>query len=308
MFRRLAFGVTVWMACAAVGHASELVWFGGTKSSWPSSWTALTSLNDPSDYADSASQDRVDFVGDGTYPGAYWAEDSSYIYFRVRVDVGTVTNDPWNKRTFSDTVHILIDYNQTGDLPDYGFSWDTNQDSGDSSTNHGLEMTILGTSGTTWNAVKMDDIDGNSGQKLTRDINGNGRTGDGYVRTIDSESTTTFGTTTFIDFAVSWDYLTNSAKGNTNLAPGQTWRIALGSIYNANDHNNIDTDIAGGSSPSSSVSSGWSDTFGPKGVPEPSSFVVLGAIVLSGYVGCRLRGKKQDPQASANAGPTGLAS
>ena len=57
----------------------------------------------------------------------------------------------------------------------------------------------------------MDDVDGSSGQKLAPDFDNSARGGmngtDGYVRTVDSQSTTNFGSTTFVDFAISCDYL-----------------------------------------------------------------------------------------------------
>ena len=120
-------------------------------------------------------------------------------------------------------------------------SWDTQQQY----VNHSLEMTEYSTGTATWDGLTMDDVDGSNNTKGIKDFNGagTGRTTDGYLRTIDSQNTTNFGTTTFIDFAISWTYLTQYST--TGLGPGQTWRITLGSRVAANDHAAITTDIAG---------------------------------------------------------------
>jgi hypothetical protein len=264
-------------------------------SNWPTTWSSLGSkLYDPIESSPDIA-DHLDFVGDATNPGAYWAQDNNYIYFRVRVDVGTVvtdlTNPDDNGNTFGDTVHVLVDQYGVGgaNLPDFGFSWDSKE----AYAKHGLEMTKYLSSDTTWGTVKMTDVDGLQADKGTADFNGNGRTTDGYIRTIDGQSTSNFSTTTFIDFAISWTYLTQYSK--TGLASGQTWRIALGSIANANDHNFIDTDIAG-ASPSTSISDpgdyGWSDPITTQQVPEPSSLVVLSVVALTSYMGVRFRRRK----------------
>jgi len=147
-------------------------------------------------------------------------------------------------------------------------------------------MQVLGTPqqnselDTEWRRVRMDDIDGQDGLKLTRDINGTNstqRSGEGYVRTIDGQATGdgNFGTTSFIDFAVSWNYLTDPSKGNTALGKDQIWNVAFGSISGANDHNFIGADIAGGASPGSFVTTGWAST--PASVPEPATMAIVGA-------------------------------
>ena len=156
----------------------------------------------------------------------------------------------------------------------------------------------------------MTDVDGDTGNLFSKgpeDFNGDGRTGDGYLRTIDNvvpedSENTVFGKTTFIDFAISWEYLTTYST--TGLGPGQTWQVALGSIANANDHNLIKTDVAGGASPSSdipSVPSGWSDPIQTQAVPEPSSIALLGLVVVVGYAGRRLRRRRPGTKDSTDA-------
>lgn len=222
-------------------------WYG-KKITWPddSRWKVISSLNDPDD---GLTVQRLDFVGDATNPGGYYYNDGTYIYFRVRVDADKITAGE-----FTDTVFVLID--NTGDSrPDYAFTWDTKQ----LIDNHGLELSVPGTISTIWSASRMDDRDGSSGQKIAppdfapyNTVPND--TSDGYVRTVDEQSTTNFGNTTFIDFAAKWFFL----QTNTLLDKNQTWRVAFASINNANDHNTINYDVSGGANPSSSIDSGWS--------------------------------------------------
>jgi hypothetical protein len=102
--------------------------------------------------------DHVNFVGDSVDPGAFWAQDNEYIYFRVRTDVGTVVTDATDPdaqgNTFHDTFHVLIDQDSVGgtDLPDFGFSWDSKE----KYVEPGLEMTEFDSiTGTTWGTMKM---------------------------------------------------------------------------------------------------------------------------------------------------------
>ena len=114
----------------------------------------------------------------------------------------------------------------------------------------------------------MQDVDGLIGQKKAPpDINA---LGEGYVRTVDHVGA--LGNTTLIDFAVSWSY----RMRETSLAPGQTWRIALGSVHDQTDHAKPNVDIAGGATFESPLTSGWSEQFGGgTSVPEPSTFGLL---------------------------------
>ena len=239
-------------ACVLPVSADTLNQFGGTYANWPTDWTPISGINDAKDTGIAA---QLDFVGDSAFPGGYWTMDANYVYFRARVAAATVTTS-----TYRDTIWVLIDkvgYGADDGRPDYGLGWDSKSNN---NNNHGLEMQILQTKGDSWQHTRMDDIDGSDGQKLTRDINGTNstqRTGEGYVRTIDSQNTTTFGMTSFIDFAVSWSYLSDPAKGNTALGKNQQWKITFGSIANATDHNPITADVAGGANPSDPVTVGW---------------------------------------------------
>ncbi len=252
----------LWLANTA--YAAEYKWVGDKGTAWPADadWHPITSLNDPNN---GLARTQLDFVGDDSNPGAYWSADASYFYFRFRVQVGTVNNG-----TFSDTLTVLIDLPgyqaySGSDYPDYAFAWDSNSNQ---NTKHGLEMQINSSTNSVWNGINLTDLDcvlhkgyapesNCAATKGTNDINGptsSQRTNDGYVRTLDGQSTANFGPTTFVDFAVSWSYL----ETYTYLARGQTWRFGLGSISNATDHNNINADVSGGADPGSSSSAGWS--------------------------------------------------
>ncbi len=243
---------------------------------WPASWTVLSGLNDAHD---SGVAEQIDFVGDTANPCGYTADNGSYLFFRMRVDQGTVGGT-----TFSDSHIIILDvvgqkFNTTtnkleaGDdqYPDYGFAWDSKSTI---VASHGLEMMKRNIVGTYWNGTDMADLDDDAGKKLSMDINGSGRTTDGYVRTDDLQNTTNFSTTTFVDFAVSWNYLNTY----TDLRRGQAWRIAFGSIANSTDHNNLTGDIAGGVNPTGLLSSGWVEF---QTAPEPSSLLLAAAGALS---------------------------
>lgn len=243
---------------------AEINWVPDTNvwSGWTVTWHAVNSLNDPNDGLDNT---HLDFVGDSLSPGVYWNTDANYLYFRARVAAGTVTSS-----TYADTVMVVIDKIGYGvaNRPDFGFAWDSKA----ALASHGLEMMITNTVGATWGATKMDDLDGMNAAKGTNDINGNSRTTDGFIRTIDGQATINFGTTSFIDFAVSWNYLTNY----TVLRPNDSWKVQLASINGVNDHNFLSCDIAGGINPASLIDAKWSDILV---VPEPSS----GLLMTSGF-------------------------
>jgi hypothetical protein len=222
----------------------------GSYSNWPTTWIPLNGLNDPND---GTTRIQLDFVGDTTNVCGYYANTNGYVFFRQRV----------RQDAFSDSHFVLIDlvgkdYNTTtktlvvgnDGLPDYAFTWDSKSVQ---VAEHGLEMMVRAVVGASWGSIQMDDIDYAAGSKGTNDINGNSRLADGYLRWIDSQSTTNFGTTTFIDYAVSWSYL----QAYTGLNSNQSWRTTFASIANATDHNAINGDVAGGASPASSVSNGW---------------------------------------------------
>lgn len=263
-------------ACAA--FAAEYAEWGGTYSNWPTTWIPLPGLNDPVDFKDSKYK-HLDFVGNATYPGAYYQWDSSYFYFRMRMNVGTISHS--NPRTYGDTLFILIDLPGVGTTgqPDYAFAWDSKE----IATDHGVELLVPGDIQATWSQTTMNDIDGNVGQKLTPpDF---GADGDAYLRTIDGNSTTDFGDTSYVDWAISFAHL----QAYTQLRLGQTWYIQLGSIANANDHNKIDGDIAGGYNKDSNVV-GSINT--PVTTPEPASMALtLLALGIAGGAVRRRRSK-----------------
>ena len=256
-FRVFLVGVGMLLYGALCSQATVIYHCGGIYNSWPTTWSPITSLNDPDD---GLSYDHLDFVGDSYNPGVYYSSDANYLYFRVRVDAGTPASN-----TFSDSVIILVDNVNAGttNIPDYGFGWDSK--SGDNA-NHGLELMTNTVQGATWGAMRMGDVDGNSGQKYAPPDFGYAN-GDGYIQTTDGQATTNFGTTTYIDFAISWNYL----QANTTLGPGQTWRLQVASIDNANDHNLLRYDVAGNTSPSTAGLL-WSSSFV---IPEPSTFSLL---------------------------------
>lgn len=204
--------------------------YGGIYDGWPTSWKSIDALNDPDD---SLANERIDFVGDATNPGAYYAGDADYLFFRIRMDDGTAT-------AFSDTIMILIDRGQNGTL-DYAFMWDSNSPT---QTDHGLELGVPSVEGTTWANTRVTDADGLAAKKQAPPDFGL-TNGDGYIRILNGQSTTNFGTTTFVDFAISWSYLYT----NTSLRKDESWDIQLASINNATDHNDIKYDVAGNLTP-----------------------------------------------------------
>ena len=237
----------------------------GTYANWPTNWVPLNALNDPND---GLANTQLDFVGNTTNSGAYYAFNSEYVFFRQRVQVGTVSS----LSVFHDAHFVLIDlvgqdYNTTtktlqsgsDGYPDYGFAWDSKSNINNA---HGLEMVVRSTTATYWNGVNMDDIDGSASSKGTNDINGlisgsTYRSTDGYLRVIDQQSTTAFGNTTFIDYAVKWSYL----QTYTGLTSNQSWRVAFASISDATDHNNLNADVSGGASKDSLTTSGWTPVY-----------------------------------------------
>jgi hypothetical protein len=162
--------------------------------------------------------------------------------------------------------------------PDFAFAWDA---SNNDNSRHGLEMTCFSTAGTTWGSLYMDDVDDSNSSKGVNDINGNSRTGDGYLRVLREQAGVSgANANSYVEVAVSWDYLEN--RSTTGLGRGQTWKMAFGNIANATDHGAINQngDVAGGLTSESLLSDGWSPNIGT--VPEipASSWAVLGFVGL----------------------------
>jgi autotransporter-associated beta strand protein len=160
---------------------------------------------------------------------------------------------------------LLIDNNNDG-VPESAFSWDTKG----SGTDHQLELNIPdpaspNTTSSRWNSVNMIDRDGNSGTKTQPDFNTiPGHTDDGYIRLVSQQDGPSgASTTTFVEFAVKWAYLTGtySSAAISPLAPGQTWRVQFGSINDGTDHANINADVAGSATLTTTLGTAgaWSD-------------------------------------------------
>ncbi len=241
--------VAVIAAFITIPSGASATGYGGTYTSWPTTWTPISGLNDPDD---GLSNERLDFVGDATDPCGYYAGNSDYLFFRVRVDDGAAA-------TFSDTIMILIDNDSDGAV-EYAFMWDSQSND---QTQHGLELGVPRDIGATWATSRMEDRDGptNQAAKVAPPDFGVSN-GDGYVRVVSGQSTTNFGTTTFVDYAVKWSYL----SANSLLGKNQSWGVQFGSIDNANDHNWIDYDVAGGRTPTQSVTFPGSVGFSPTAV------------------------------------------
>ncbi len=261
-----AFAVLSSMASAAITEVY------GTGHTWPTDdkWIVIPSLNDPHD---GSIGEGFDFVGDATNPCAYkyYDQATKYMYFRIRVHIATYTG-------YNGTIWIYIDY--TGDnVVDYAFAWDS---AATPISKHGLEMMVKTTNvGPTWSDVRMGDLDGNGADKLTTPGSADfaysvdATAKDGYIRFVDGQATTNFGTTSFVDFAISNSYLTTNTLLNCNT---QTWKIQLGSRDNANDHNAASSDISGANTPAS-PSSNFSASF-----PTAVSLVYFKAIAMQDHI------------------------
>jgi hypothetical protein len=206
----LALLATTGFSAAAV----DTVYQVGAESFWTSgegfgiTWHALGTGDVSGDYT--ASSSNFDLVGDSSDAGFSYAKSANYLFFRMRVDNGTfpttATTSP------SGAYFVLIDVANYGiSGVDYAFSWDSYNGGSRNGVaydaNHGLEMSILNTGGTLtseWGNTQLKDLDGIRTEKLANDINGLHSTnpGEGYVRTTDEQSTSNFGSTTLIDFAV----------------------------------------------------------------------------------------------------------
>lgn len=252
-----------WCAAVVAASAAESYPVGGV-TGWPATWTPIVGLNDLND----AVRARLDFVGDANTPVAYWAMDSVAVYFRMRVLAPDAA-----AQTYSDSVVLMIDRVGFGNAgPDFGFSWDSKSVD---QVNHGLEMSVMstGTLGLSWDKTKFADNDGSGGgAKGVNDINYPGRA-DGFVRVVDGQPGGVFGTTSFIDFKVTWDYLTNYS--GTGLAQGQQWLISMASIDNATDHAFLAQDVIGALADSPSSAGSWSSPITTV-VPEPAAYPAAG--------------------------------
>jgi hypothetical protein len=274
----------------------------GSYDGWDTvSWRRIAGINDRNNAADRTAAD-IDFVGDATNWGGYWDFNDTHVYFRMRVAEGDLGTNPQNGSMFliinviGQNMNIdskLLEYGPLDDpddgMADYAFGWDSK------SKPDALDMMVRNAAGDpAWSSFRFDRIAGTE-QNPTTDINGDidGRGWDGFVQTsdiiddgsTDSEtlaalSTTNFGYTSFIDIAVTWDYL----ETNTGLKPGQDWKVTFGSIAMATSENAIGTDVAGGVNPDALATEGFSDV-----VPEPATMSLL---AIGGIAMLRRRRKK----------------
>jgi hypothetical protein len=260
--------------CAPAGYGVTTVTYPiGASAFWPGTinWVPISTY----DGVDSSLDATVDFVGDASNPALFYAKTTDYVFFRMRVASPTYT------AVTRDSYLLLIDipsYGVTG--IDYAFAWDAKSAI---VADHGLEMCLAGTNGPTWGASQLKDNDATPASKTTKDINGAGRTTDGYVRTTDSQSTTHFGNTTLVDLAVRWDFLSDPAKGATNLTNAQNWLVTAATISNATDHNAFNSDVIGAATLTESIANGWAT------IPEPSS-ALIGLLLGAGWLCRRQRG------------------
>ncbi|HOK76979.1 MAG TPA: hypothetical protein PLW35_04560 [Verrucomicrobiota bacterium] len=255
---------------------------------WPTVWNPLVGVNDG---RGDVGTPALDFVGDSSNPGGYWAADSSFVFFRVRVAYsGSATP---TKTDMNGVVHVLIN-NDADDLPDWGFTFDLN---GGFYYQHGLELTFLPSgSYSTWSSIGMDDNDNNNGQKGDGDFDGIAKNpfyqyqGHGFIRTVTEAGVVQGAQTMFIDFAASKSFLSSVANNSgvqSKLNPdSQTWKVQFASILSANDHSALNYDIAGGQSLGGTIGSGsWSSGFIP--VPEPQEVAFATALCLGFFVLCK---------------------
>ena len=244
----MGLALTVLPAAAAIYNVFPTN--GVAKAAWPSAaqWQVIPGLvTSATSTTMTEDKSRLDFVGNPTYPTAYYAADAGYVYFRIRINTKDAPPNSWN-----DCITLFID-NNNDNIPDQAFGWDS-KGVKDYSTDHNLELNIpaaasVVTASTTWNHVHMDDRDGDVTQKVAPDFNMiSGHTNDGYLRLVgNQDGPNGVNTATFVDFAVKWSYLTGTYSGSpiSSLAPGQTWRVQFGSMDTGTDHANVNGDVAG---------------------------------------------------------------
>jgi hypothetical protein len=245
--------------------ATTVEHYGGSYGSWPTDgqWTAINSLNDGIDLVQ-ATWGHIDFVGDTTNPAVYTYYNGTYLFYRVRVHYADDCTAVYGSPFTNGTIMVVISTNTESPTPAYAFSWDFKENVHSS---HGLEMSVINTTGGTWGASKMADVDNTASSKVAPPDFALAA-GEGYVRTIDNQATDNFGETLFVDFAIKCSFLTSSyilPEPHTDLplSCSQTWKVTVGSVQNANDHGFIGGDVGGGKNPSDAPTTGWSDPIVP---------------------------------------------
>jgi hypothetical protein len=106
----------------------------------------------------------VDIIGNSPYAALQYAQDSSYIYFKLQINDANIVTSP------NAAYMIYLDRVGSGGTVDYAFAWDAKSND---ITQHGVEM-MKYASGTTWGTLKMTDVDGLIAAKGSTDINGGG--------------------------------------------------------------------------------------------------------------------------------------
>lgn len=270
-----------------VSQADEVAVFGGTYSSWPSYWTSL-GLDDSDDGISTAA---LEIRGNATYPATSYAQDQNYIYFRLQLEAAT-----FNTTTVNGSYLVYVDRVGSGyedGRADFAFAWDASNESNETSrAKHGLEMMEYASGTGTWGNLRMNDVDGFNNSKGIEDFNGNGRTGDGYLRVLRQQTGVSgVNANSYLEFAVSWNYLQNSST--TGLGRSQNWKIAFGNIAADNDHGSINQngDVAGNLTYESLLTSGWSASIStvPE-IPTSSWAMLCFAVVVAAGRRLNMRG------------------
>lgn len=88
---------------------------------------------------------------------------------------------------------------------------------------------------------------------------------------IDGNSTVNFGTTTFIDYAVSWTYLSTYTLLTKAQFDAGLWSVGFASNHASTDHANL-TEVSGNVSMNSTAGTGMTTI---SAIPEPTTASVV---------------------------------
>ncbi len=267
---------------------------------WPDGttvvWKSLSGLNDycndTNPTGSCTTLSVTNFVGDSANPGFYYTKcgtnttKDNYLCYRVRVNWNGRVGEPSGRRPASpfnaDTIYLMLQRSPRAPAPNYSFTWDFNQNDMDL---HGMEMQYLAVQGPYWSDVKFEDYDGDMSVNNPPNFNNTTRVAlnsgtDAYIRTVSNVACVpippavncitdvnqqVLQNTTFVDFAISCDYLTYlktysathgwmwpSTYPNPQTSPTlvdlectQNWKMQLGSRNGGNDHLVLNADVAG---------------------------------------------------------------